>query len=186
MADSRPCSWPSPGTWETSKGPSVCISKKEFQKYLDNQKKQGDHLKKLEKAYTDLATAHGNLSTSHDKLENAHTRMKKRENRRDKFITRMWKGVKWLWIVLNPQEQVPSTEPEDDDDVQFIGLRKKKRRMRLSPTASRALDAVFREHFPPFYSILFSCIGDISISLVGGGFWYNCRYGTLVFLFVFM
>nr|XP_033515315.1 uncharacterized protein LOC117279819 [Nicotiana tomentosiformis] len=105
------------GPGGTSEGPCACISKKTFQKYLDDQKKQGYHLKKLEKAYTDLATVHGTLSTSHAKLENAHTRMKKKEKKRDKFFSHVWKGVKGIWKVLKPQELVPSTKPEDDDDA---------------------------------------------------------------------
>lgn len=84
----------SKGPGETSEGPPSCVSKKQFQKYLDDQKRQGDYLKKLEKAYTDLATTHCALSTSHTKQTNSRTMLRKMEKMRDKLFTQIWKGVK--------------------------------------------------------------------------------------------
>lgn len=104
------------GPGESSWG-SANISKDDFQKYINDQKKKGDHLKALEKAYRELTKKHGELSTSHGILEKSHTRMVKREKKRDKFFTRMWKGVKGIWKVLKPQDRLPSSRAVDPDDV---------------------------------------------------------------------
>lgn len=79
--------------------------------YLRDQRKQKAQVDKLEKAYVGLAKSQGELSLS-------HRNMKKQEKMQDKFFTRMWKGVKGLWKVLNANKPLLTFRPnEDGDDV---------------------------------------------------------------------
>ncbi|MCD9644445.1 hypothetical protein HAX54_032659 [Datura stramonium] len=72
---------------DPSIGQPTYLKKEELQRYHDDQKKQENHLKKLETTYTALARIHVELKSAYDKLTDSHSRMRKRKKKRDEFFT---------------------------------------------------------------------------------------------------